>query len=116
MCAQFCSLPPLTKVETLFVAATASQLSAGVSWFEWKVISPEQIEQFRPYIRPSHQRLLNLTLNGENPTPCAFLRQLLRPHGYRIESNARGWTLRMNGDEPVEHAIRRDKHVTIEWG
>lgn len=115
MCAQFCALPPLTKVETLFVAATATQLSAGASWSEWKTVFPEQLEQFRPYIRPSHQRLLNLTLNGENVTPCAFLRQLLRPHGYRIESATRGWILRMNGDEPVEHAIRRDCSVTIDW-
>lgn len=115
MCAQFCAIPPLAKVEALFAAATAKQLTPGATWSEWHPISPEQYEMFRPYIRPSHQRLLNHTLSGENPTPCAFLRQLLRPHGYRIESANRCWTLRVNGDEPVEHAVRRDKTVLINW-
>jgi hypothetical protein len=115
MCAQFCAIPPLAKVEALFAAATATQLNSGATWPEWHPLTAEQLEQFRPYIRPSHQRLLNSTINGENATPCAFLRQLLRPHGYKIESAARHWTLRMNGDEPVEHAVRRDRLITIAW-
>ncbi len=115
MCAQFCAVPPLSKVESLFVAATASQLSSGVAWSEWHPVSVEQLEQFRPYIRPSHQRLLNLTVSGEHPTPCAFLRQLLRPHGFKIETTTHGWILRMNGDEPVDHAVRRNRLVTIDW-
>lgn len=115
MCAQFCAIPPLAKVETLFVAATATQFHSGSAWSEWQPVSPDLLEQFRPYIRPSHQRLLNLTVSGEHPTPCAFLRQLLRPHGYKIESSGHGWLLRMNGEEPVEHAVRREKSVTIAW-
>jgi hypothetical protein len=115
MCAQFCALPPLTKVEALFVTATAKQLSSGVSWSEWIPVPSAEIEQFRPYIRPSHQRLLNSTLGGEHSTPCAFLRQLLRPHGYRIVAAAGSWTLRLKGDDPVEHAVRRNKPVLIDW-
>jgi hypothetical protein len=115
MCAQFCAIPPLAKVEELFAAATATQLSSGVIWSEWHPIPAEQLEQFRPYIRPSHQRLLNLTVSGDHPAPCAFLRQLLRPHGYKIESAAHHWTLRMNGDEPLDHAVRRNRSVTIAW-
>ena len=115
MCAQFCAIPPLAKVVELFAAATATQLSSGATWYEWHPVSAEQLEQFRSYIRPSHQRLLNLTVSGEHATPCAFLRQLLRPHGYKIESMPRRWILRMNGDEPVDHAVRRERNVSITW-
>jgi hypothetical protein len=53
----------------------------------------EQIEGFRPYIRTCHQKILNETLEEKHKHLCSFLRQLLRPHGYRIETVKAGWRL-----------------------
>ena len=89
--AQFVIPPPLTKVSVIFTAATGRPLHAGVGWDAWISPPPTDLEAVRPYIRPCHQRLLNETLAGKSP--LALLRQLLRPHGYRIDTEGKGWRL-----------------------
>jgi len=91
---QFVTLPPMDKVALLFFNATGYRLEIDISWKSWKTLSPDSLAWLRPYIRPCHQTILNDTLSGEQPTPLALLRQILRPHDYRIEAGAGFWTLR----------------------
>lgn len=89
MPAQFILVPPLTKIQEFFVKATgASSFHVGVEWFSWAPVSTVDVEAFRAYIRPSHSKLISEA--AANPTDgsrvCAFLRQLLRPYKYKIET------------------------------
>jgi hypothetical protein len=86
MVAQFMVLPPFQKVCALFTQLTGKKLVAGISWASWESYEPEVLEWLRHYIRPCHQKILNETISGEQPNPLALLRQLLRPHGFRIEA------------------------------
>lgn len=90
--AQFVVVPPLSRVASLFKAATGQVLGPDMSWPSWLDVSAAEIEAMRPYIRTCHQKILNETLAGK--CPCAFLRQILRPHGYRIETVKSGWALK----------------------
>jgi hypothetical protein len=111
--AQFRMIPPLAKITELFESVTSKPFTSGISWTEWKLpATSAPYEVFRPYIRPSHHTLLNSVIAGSHPT--AFLRQLLRPHGYKIQSTETGWTLQNMNPEPV--AIRIIKQpVTLYW-
>lgn len=90
---QFVIVPPLDKVEFIFVLLTDQPMAPGVSWTHWKEVDVSFLEEFRPYIRPSHQRLLNRAVTEH--IVCPFLRQILRPHGYRIDASSDHWTLQM---------------------
>lgn len=107
--AQFVIPPPLTKVTAIFTAATGRPLQAGVGWAEWNTLPQDDLETVRPYIRPCHQRLLNETIAGKSP--LALLRQLLRPHGYRIDTEGKGW--RLVGADGVHGS--HGPGTTIEW-
>lgn len=120
---QFIVVPPLTKVTELFVKATGKHLAAGVSWVAWEICTKENFERFRKYIRPSHQKILDDTVNGIAENPCSFLRQLLRPHNYTIRRTSRGWLLQSTKDKnsdddspsPCVSMTRLVAPTTIEW-
>lgn len=120
MPAQFIMVPPLTKITEFFVKATgAVTFHVGAEWFSWLPVTSEEIEIFRAYIRPSHSKLINEAT--ANPTDgsrvCAFLRQLLRPHKYKIESRgARGvssWVLVTTNTEITP--VGKHTGTTVSW-
>jgi hypothetical protein len=108
--AQFIVIPPLQRVAALFSIATTRPLEPEVTWTAWSSIPDTVLEEFRQYIRPCHHKLLNETLTGKSP--LAFLRQLLRPHGYRIETTTIGWRLT---SENAGKGIRIQSGVTISF-
>lgn len=110
---QFVTLPPMDKVALLFLNATGCRLEVDASWKSWKTLSPESLGWLRPYIRPCHQTILNDTLSGEQATPLALLRQLLRPHDYRIEAGTGFWTLRHG--KPAKGVRVKQTPTTIIW-
>lgn len=106
--AQFILVPPIQRVAALFSIATTRPLDPEVTWTAWHLIPDTVLEGFRQYIRPCHHKLLNETLAGKSP--LAFLRQLLRPHGYRIEATVGGWRLT---SETAGKGIRIQPGVTV---
>jgi len=115
--AQFRMIPPLIKVKELFVEATGQTFHVGATWTVWvSPVNSALYETFRPYIRPSHNALLNSVITaGPSAHPTAFLRQLLRPHGYKIETTSTGWILRekAEADSPVVKV--HTSSVKIDW-
>jgi hypothetical protein len=111
MHAQFIVLPPEVRVSDFFLHVTGQPMVPGVSWSKWSEIASTEIEQFRPYIRSSHQRLINaaLTLPGKI---CPFLRQLLRPFDLRIETSHGQWRL-CKTDEKKGVTVKEG--TTIDW-
>jgi hypothetical protein len=81
---QFSELPPISDIGELFLKVTGVKLTLYTTWRTWILVDPEEYFIFQPYIRPCHQRILVETINGVQPNPCAFLRQLLRPYGLHI--------------------------------
>lgn len=117
--AQFRAIPPFEKVEQLFVLLTATPLTVGSTWNSWVFQSNSApFEEFRPYIRPSHQSLLNAQIAGTARNPAAFLRQLLRPHNYTIKTlvGMGGWQLQSSVDTLVAGPVRHiKKPIRIGW-
>ena len=113
--AQFRAIPPLPKIQELFGTVTGSAFYSGAAWSTWiSQPSSAPYEVFRPYIRPSHQTLLNALVNGIATSPCALLRQLLRPHNYRIDHTSTGWEL--VEDRPTLKTIAiTEKPTQISW-
>jgi hypothetical protein len=113
MYAQFAAVPPLPKISTLFRKCTNRPFEPGVTWEKWMAVESSEFELFRPYIRPCHQQILNEASKGQE-TPCAFLRQLLRPHGYRIKMlRKNSWTLLKGKEE--ERGVKLRNGKTIIW-
>lgn len=92
--AQFVVVPPLNRVGSLFCIVTGCNFAPEVSWRIWPSYDVAELEWLYEYIRPSHQKLLNETVTGVQQTSCSLLRQVLRPHNYRIEKTSYGWTLK----------------------
>jgi hypothetical protein len=128
MHAQFIVVPPLTKIMDLFTKVTGRHFAPGVSWVVWEEYNKEDVERFRKYIRPSHQRILDDVISGTSENPCSLLRQLLRPHNYTIRRNTKGWSLHLTKDKESDEegggeggtATRvsvtvLEKPATIEW-
>jgi hypothetical protein len=120
MHAQFIVLPALTKIQEFFVKATgAPSFHAGAEWFTWLPLTAADIEAFRRYIRPSHTALL--TAAAAQPTDgsrvCAFLRQLLRPYKFKIETKIQrsvsSWVLLSTDTEVTPVGIHAG--VTVTW-
>jgi hypothetical protein len=89
MPAQFIAIPALTKIQDFFVKATGvSSFYVGVEWFSWAPLISSDIEVFRCYIRPSHYALIDAAVADPNngTRVCSFLRQLLRPHKFKIQA------------------------------
>jgi len=117
MGAQFRIPPSLERVASLFEAATALPLTHGAIWTAWSECPSELIEQFRPYIRPSHQQLLDTACANPSTGPalCSFLRQLLRPHKFKIEALRTGWRLLSSEHQHTAAVSRKQESVRIEW-
>ncbi len=113
--AQFVVVPPLERVCRFFCAVTGRQFIPEVSWSTWVSCNNVEIEWLRDYIRPSHQKLLNETLSGEQDTPCSLLRQVLRPHEYRIEKTSYGWTLKQGRIEKGPKLVAVKPGLRISW-
>lgn len=92
--AQFGLVPPLSRIQTLFEKVSGCRFIKEVVWKSWNLADTADYEWLYEYIRPSHQKLLNETIEGIQENPCSLMRQLLRPHDYRIEKTSYGWTLR----------------------
>ena len=116
MHAQFIVVPPLPKVIDFFVKATGCSFNVDVRWSRWLSISIESIEEFRKYIRPSHQNILNECIEGKAENPASLLRQLLRPHDYTIRRNSKLWVLTNIKKEENEKGTQLiKKTVVINW-
>jgi hypothetical protein len=125
MHAQFIVLPPLTKIAEFFVKATgAPTFYAGAEWFTWNPVMPDDIEPFRRYIRPSHQALINAAVSTPQDATriCAFLRQLLRPHQFKIDTrgghdSTAAWVLVFTGPIPDASGgeVIRKEGVLVTW-
>ena len=111
--AQFVVTPPVGEVHSLFTAATGCPFHVEVSWSQWKPLDPDSVFCFIPYIRPCHQKILMETGNSSR-NPCAFLRQLLRPHGFGIEYYRNKWTLKeLKADSKT---VGKKEGTVVEWG
>jgi hypothetical protein len=115
MHAQFVVIPPLAKVAALFASTTGRSLHTDVEWSVWKDISAAAFEAFRPYIRPSHQKILNSLVAGAEKTPCAFLRQLLRPHELKLQKTSTGWAVRQAKPEEGVAGVRIGPGKVVDW-
>ncbi len=116
MHAQFIVVPPLPKIIELFVHATGCNFNVDVRWSRWLSISKERIEEFRKYIRPSHQTILNDCIEGKSDNPSSLLRQLLRPHDYTIRRVSKLWILTtIKKDEGEKGTQLINKTVVIKW-
>jgi hypothetical protein len=116
MHAQFIVVPPLPKIIDLFVRTTGCSFNVDVRWSRWFSISIESIEEFRKYIRPSHQIILNEYIEGKAENPASLLRQLLRPHDYTIRRVGKLWMLTtLKKDECEKGTQLIKKTVVINW-
>lgn len=116
MHAQFIVAPPLPKIIDLFVSATGCTFNVDVRWSRWISISNDVIEEFRKYIRPSHQNILNDCIEGKSENPASLLRQLLRPHDYTIRRVSKLWLLTtIKKDEGEKGTQLIKKTIIINW-
>ena len=122
MHAQFIVLPPLTKIAEFFVKATGAPLHNGAEWFTWTSLTTDDIEPFRRYIRPSHQALINAAVSTPRDATriCAFLRQLLRPHQFKIDTrgSTESWVLVFTGPPDPDASggeVIRKEGVLVTW-
>jgi len=105
--AQFMAIPPLELVSAIFVWYTACCLEAGAHWSVFKEGIPPELHLIKSYIRPSHNKLLKDCEAGE--VPLAFLRQILRPHGFCIKTVSHGWRVDTDTTSPVK--IRKGTEI-----
>ncbi len=98
--AQFSVVPSRSFVEALFVKLTGRPMVPEVCWTTWYDVSSEEYYALSPYIRPCHQKILSETIEGIQKTPCALLRQFLRPYNFRIESTYHGYVLKEKTEKP----------------
>jgi hypothetical protein len=110
---QFMVIPPLAKVAALFAKLTSKELHVEVTWSAWQTYTAEDFDWLSPYIRPCHHKIFNETISGEQPTPLALLRQLLRPHGMRIEQKHNTWIITVGS--PMAKAIREKDGTFLDW-
>ena len=115
MHAQFVVIPPLEKVKSLFQSITGKEFSPDVCWGNWRFPTPEMYDTIRDYYRPCHSQILRETEEKLQKNPCALLRQLLRPHGYKIVVSGKHiWRLVNTADEsPKGVSVRTGK--TVVW-
>lgn len=92
--AQFAVVPIISRIKALFEAATHVKFVKEACWTTWQPVKVSDYEWLYDFIRPSHQKLLIETVEGIQKNPCSLLRQLLRPHDYRIDRTANGWILK----------------------
>ena len=110
MSSQFVVIPPLKLVEKIFQCCTEKPLEAGVTWIQINEPDAQSMQIIRKYIRNSHAKLWEQFAQGFGA--LAFLRQILRPHGFSIKKAEPGYKLiLLAANETV--IIRSGQ--TIEW-
>jgi hypothetical protein len=92
--AQFVVVPAIDRIRRLFELATGAKFTNDACWKSWTPIQTAEYEWLYDFIRPCHQKLLIETVEGVQENPCSLIRQLLRPHEYRIERTPYGWVLK----------------------
>lgn len=113
MHAQFIVIPPLARVSAYFTEATGKPLTPNITWNRWNALSSETYDEIATYVRPCHSGILDSTRDGLYENPCTLLRQLLRPHGLRIDYRNKIWTVRTA--EFQEKGIRTRSGCVIVW-
>ena len=93
MHAQFVVVPPFSRVSAFFTEATGKPLTNNITWEKWTTLSSTTYDEIELFIRPCHSSILYSTRDGIYSTPCALMRQLLRPHGFRIEYRNNVWKI-----------------------
>ena len=114
MHAQFSVIPPLGKIQVLFKDATDKEMIPGIHWSVWKTPPSTCIEELRPYYRPCHMHILNETLENPAKTPCALLRQLLRPHNLQIQKKGSVWVLNSTVEKAAPVILKEGG--VVDWG
>ena len=114
MCAQFVAIPPLSRLGELFHLCTGTPFVVEALWRTWLPVASNNYDWLSEYIRPSHQKLLQDTISGKQKNPCSLLRQLLRPHDYRIEKTSSGWVLKFGKQvqSPTLVGVKEGKMIT----
>lgn len=118
---QFKEIPPLKDIQDLFMELTGIGLVVGGSWRTWRPVDPYRLLEFEPYIRKCHQKILAETVDGIQPNPCSFLRQLVRPYGFLIDFNidTQLYTVKAvveKKKEPITSLTYRDGTVSVKFG
>lgn len=111
--AQFIVIPTLARVAFFFKEATGKPLTPSVTWQSWKTLSGDIYNEILLYIRPCHRKIIEDTIDGVYTTPCAIMRQLLRPHGLRIEYRNKIWKL--SQDEKGGLCVRTLSGCIVSW-
>lgn len=112
---QFTVIPSLAKVADYFQRLTGKQLIIGTYWSAWRDLNSEQYDVLRQYYRPCHTRVLDDTIAKKYENACVLLRQLLRPHGYKIEKSGASWTLQEITTEPKQKGVTTKEGTTVVW-
>ena len=112
--AQFTTVPPLEMVQSFFKTATGIPFKLDATWASWLSIEPDDIFEFMSYIRPCHRKLLMETADGNQPNPCSFLRQLLRPHGFGIRLSKKKYIVEELKED--SKTVGKKPGATVVWG
>ncbi len=113
---QFVVIPSFEKVADYFQRITGKLLCEGVSWNTWRFLESEQYDVLRQYYRPCHIRVLEDTITKKYENSCVLLRQLLRPHGYKIEkTNTNSWTLQAIRNDSSPTRVSTKEGTTVIW-
>lgn len=111
--AQFVQVPPLEMIQKFFKSVTGVGFKLDVTWKTWLVVDPDDVFEFLPYIRKCHQKLLMETADGNQPDPCSFLRQLLRPHGFCIKLVKKTYILQELKED--QKTVGKKAGATVVW-
>jgi len=109
--AQFMAIPPLLLVKAIFAWYADCSLEIGSHWSFLKSGIAPGLSVIKPYIRPSHSKLL-LACEGGG-CPLAFLRQILRPHGFTIKTLRHGY--RVEGIDTETTPVKRIAGTDVTW-
>jgi hypothetical protein len=108
---QFVQVPPLENIQGLFTAVTGCTFEPLVTWSSWRHQGSDKYSWLEAYIRPCHQKILLETKAGIQKTPCALLRQLLRPYDYHISAKNGIWTLTQGKVQRGVHIIEKEEVI-----
>jgi hypothetical protein len=112
---QFTVIPSFEKVADYFQRFTGKSMILGTYWSVWHEIDSEQYDVLRQYYRPCHIRVLEDTIAKKYENACVLLRQLLRPHGYKIEKSGASWTLQEISAGSKQKGVSTKEGTTVIW-
>ena len=97
-------------VENFFKSVTGRPLLLHEEWSAWLLPDITHVRIFESYIRPCHRAILDAFCE-DLYKPASFLRQLLRPYGFKIEASKTGWRL----SAPVMRCVSVREGKTVDW-